>query len=35
MDPTNGPVGACAGLGCDSFSAGVLGHLGGSGGTKQ
>jgi hypothetical protein len=32
-DPTNGPVGACAGLGCDSFSAGVLGHTGT--GTKQ
>jgi hypothetical protein len=26
FDPANGPVGACLGLGCDSFSAGVLGH---------
>jgi len=25
FDPTNGPLGACGGLGCDSFSAGVLG----------
>jgi hypothetical protein len=25
FDPANGPVGACAGLGCDAFSAGVLG----------
>lgn len=28
FDPTNGPVGACGGIGCDSFSAGVLGHAG-------
>jgi hypothetical protein len=33
-EPTNGPVGACAGLGCDSFSAGVIGHQGGGSGTK-
>ena len=26
-NPTNGPLGACAGVGCDSFSAGVIGHL--------
>jgi hypothetical protein len=26
FDPTNGPVGACAGFGCDAFSAGVLGR---------
>jgi hypothetical protein len=25
FDPANGPLGACAGLGCDAFSAGVLG----------
>jgi len=25
FEPTNGPVGACAGDGCDAFSAGVLG----------
>jgi hypothetical protein len=25
FDPTNGSVGACGGLGCDAFSAGVLG----------
>jgi len=25
FDPTNGPLGACGGLGCDAFSAGVLG----------
>jgi hypothetical protein len=25
FNPTNGPVGACAGAGCDAFSAGVLG----------
>jgi len=25
FDPTNGPLGACAGSGCDAFSAGVLG----------
>jgi len=25
FDPTNGPLGACGGFGCDSFSAGVLG----------
>lgn len=25
FDPTNGPVGACFGSGCDAFSAGVLG----------
>jgi len=25
FDPTNGPLGACAGIGCDAFSAGVLG----------
>jgi hypothetical protein len=25
FDPPNGPVGACAGVGCDAFSAGVLG----------
>jgi hypothetical protein len=24
--PTNGPIGACGGFGCDAFSAGVLGH---------
>ena len=27
FDPTNGPVGACGGSGCDSFSAGVLGSI--------
>ena len=26
FDPTNSGVGACGGFGCDSFSAGVLGH---------
>jgi hypothetical protein len=26
FDPTNGEVGACAGEGCDAFSAGVLGY---------
>jgi hypothetical protein len=26
FDPTNGPLGACAGIGCDAFSAGVLGQ---------
>jgi len=26
FDPTNGTVGACGGIGCDSFSAGVLGY---------
>jgi len=26
FDPTNGPLGGCAGIGCDAFSAGVLGH---------
>jgi hypothetical protein len=26
FDPANGEVGACAGVGCDAFSAGVLGH---------
>ena len=26
--PTNGPLGACVGLGCDAFSAGVLGRAG-------
>jgi len=25
FDPTNGPLGACGGSGCDAFSAGVLG----------
>ena len=25
FDPANGVVGACGGLGCDAFSAGVLG----------
>ena len=25
FNPTNGPLGACAGSGCDAFSAGVLG----------
>jgi hypothetical protein len=25
FNPTNGPLGACAGDGCDAFSAGVLG----------
>lgn len=25
FDPANGPLGACAGVGCDAFSAGVLG----------
>ena len=25
--PTNGPLGACAGAGCDAFSAGVLGKV--------
>lgn len=29
-DPPNGELGACAGLGCDSFSAGVLGHVAGA-----
>jgi hypothetical protein len=28
FDPTNGPVGACGGFGCDAFSAGVLGTSG-------
>jgi hypothetical protein len=27
FDPTNGSVGACAGEGCDTFSAGVLGKI--------
>jgi hypothetical protein len=27
FDPANGPLGACAGFGCDAFSAGVLGKL--------
>jgi hypothetical protein len=26
VDPTNSSVGACGGFGCDSFSAGILGH---------
>jgi hypothetical protein len=26
FDPTNGLLGACGGIGCDAFSAGVLGH---------
>jgi len=25
--PTNGPLGACGGLGCDAFSAGVIGKI--------
>jgi hypothetical protein len=33
FDPANGPLGACGGIGCDSFSAGVLGHVEG-GNTK-
>jgi hypothetical protein len=27
VEPTNGPLGACGGFGCDAFSAGVLGHV--------
>ena len=27
FEPTNGPVGACGGDGCDAFSAGVLGKI--------
>jgi hypothetical protein len=27
FEPTNGFVGACGGIGCDAFSAGVLGHI--------
>jgi hypothetical protein len=27
FDPTNGPLGACGGFGCDAFSAGVLGKV--------
>jgi hypothetical protein len=27
FDPTNGSVGACGGIGCDAFSAGVLGKV--------
>jgi hypothetical protein len=27
FEPTNGPVGACGGSGCDAFSAGVLGTI--------
>jgi len=27
FQPTNGPVGACGGSGCDAFSAGVLGKI--------
>lgn len=27
FDPTNGPLGACGGFGCDAFSAGVLGKI--------
>jgi hypothetical protein len=27
FEPANGPVGACAGEGCDAFSAGVLGKI--------
>jgi hypothetical protein len=26
FDPANGPLGACAGAGCDAFSAGVIGR---------
>jgi len=31
VDPANGSLGACAGAGCDAFSAGVLGTPGGRG----
>jgi hypothetical protein len=27
FNPTNGPIGACAGSGCDAFSAGVIGKV--------
>jgi hypothetical protein len=29
FDPTNGPLGACGGIGCDKFSVGVLGSRAG------